>query len=222
MHQSKHLIIGLHLLFLYALLLLADFSKALLQVVTALQSLLKLSLHVVYLKEGEEPSVHKPSGNKCMTDERERLQDSVPPRPSPSPGERSYSPSKPSGTPADWSAGTSTADTEDSWQHLSADLANKATTKRDVYLQLKRVNFLSVAGVSLTLVLHHLPVGLAGHQPMHVVIYDRTDTQTACKSCCHWMTSWSYLILSADCFFIVCCVACFYCVFVLKCKVRYK
>lgn len=41
---------GLHLLLLHALLLFAYFCEAPLQVITTLQGLLKLSLHVVYLK----------------------------------------------------------------------------------------------------------------------------------------------------------------------------
>lgn len=41
---------GLHLLLLHALLLFAYFCEAPLQVITTLQGLLELSLHVVYLK----------------------------------------------------------------------------------------------------------------------------------------------------------------------------
>lgn len=45
---------------------------------------------------------------------------SVPPLPSPSPDERSYSPSRSSETPVDSSAGTSTADTEDELEPFCA------------------------------------------------------------------------------------------------------
>lgn len=41
----------LHLLLLHGLLLFAHVSEASLQIITALQSLLKLGLHVVYLKD---------------------------------------------------------------------------------------------------------------------------------------------------------------------------
>lgn len=43
-----------------------------------------------------------------------------------------------------------------------------------VYLQLKTINFLCLTEVSLTFILHHLSVRLAGHQPMHVVIWKAT------------------------------------------------
>ena len=49
--------ISLHLLLLHALLLFAYFPKSLLQVIAALQGLLKLSLHVIYLK-GEYADQH--------------------------------------------------------------------------------------------------------------------------------------------------------------------
>ena len=56
---------------------------------------------------------------------------SVPPQPSLSPDGRSYSPSKSSETPADWSAGMSTAHREDeSFHHFSVDTANQTTRRK--------------------------------------------------------------------------------------------
>jgi len=47
-------------------------------------------------------------------------------------------------------------------------------TRGGAHLQLQRVDLLGVAGVSFTLVLDHLPVGLTGHQAMDVVIWNRS------------------------------------------------
>lgn len=165
--------ISLHLLFLHALLLFAHFCEASLQVITALQGLLKFSLHVVYLKglcaQNKTYSwwvwYQEDNTLKACTE-----YSFIPPRLFPSPGEQSYSPSKSFETPVDLSAGTSTADMDNSSERFCVDQVEKATTTGNAYLQLKCIDFLSVAGVSLTFVLHHLPVRLTGHQTMHVVI----------------------------------------------------
>lgn len=54
----------------------------------------------------------------------------APPRPSPSPGGRSCSPSKSSGTPADSSAGTSTAEEQNPSEHFCVYQADKTASRR--------------------------------------------------------------------------------------------
>lgn len=107
---------------------------------------------------------------------REQNESPQPPRPFPSPGERSCSPSRSSGSPADWSAGTSTAG--DTSEHLSSTQRQeerRCDSAATPYLQLKCVYLLILTEVPFAFVLHHLAVRLAGHQPMHVVIWKPTE-----------------------------------------------
>lgn len=107
---------------------------------------------------------------------REENESPQPPRPFPSPGERSCSPSRSSGSPADWSAGTSTAG--DTSEHLSSTQRQEERRRDSAatpYLQLKCVYLLILTEVPFAFVLHHLAVRLAGHQPMHVVIWKPTE-----------------------------------------------
>lgn len=117
--RSWILVKNLHLLLLHALLLLADVVEAALQVVAALQRLLELGLHVDDLRGMKRAAAYYRGNRHAALKRFERTKRvSPPPRPFPSPGERSCSPSRSSGNPADWSAGTSTVG--DTSEHLSS------------------------------------------------------------------------------------------------------
>lgn len=64
---------GLHLLLLHALFLFANFCEAPLQVITTLQGLLKLSLHVVYLKNKPNVLLMKPIPARKQTYSLQRI-----------------------------------------------------------------------------------------------------------------------------------------------------
>lgn len=115
--QEKQQGVSVGLLFLQALLLFGYFWDPLLQVVAALQGLLKFRLHVVHL-EGQ--SEQNDTLDECCSNIINPCAVFIPPRLPPSPGERSYSPSKSFETPADSSAGTSTVDADKGPDHYCA------------------------------------------------------------------------------------------------------